>query len=81
MPESLHRRAMHRAAELLGGTEALAAVLEVNPHAVTRWIDGSLRISERVFLKVVDIVLEQQIKALHARPSAPAATESPDRPT
>lgn len=81
MPESLHRRAMHRAAELLGGAEALAGVLEVNPHAVTRWIDGSLRISERVFLKVVDIVLDQEIKALRAAAPAPAGTERPDRPT
>lgn len=81
MPESLHRRAMHRAAELLGGEEALAAVLEVNAHAVTRWIDGSLRISERVFLKVVDIVLDQEIKALRAAPPASAAGERPDRPS
>jgi DNA-binding transcriptional regulator YdaS (Cro superfamily) len=77
MPPSLHQLALHRAAELLGGPDALAAVLDVNPHVVTRWIDGTLRIPQRVFLKVVDIVLDQEIKALHAEPAAPDSRESP----
>jgi hypothetical protein len=79
MSSSLHQLALHRAAELLGGQQALAAVLEVNPHVVARWIDGTLRIPQRVFLRVVDILLDQDIRALHAKSPAPAATERPDR--
>jgi hypothetical protein len=79
MPSSLQQLALHRAAELLGGPDALAGALEVNPHVITRWLDGSLRIPQRVFLKVVDIVLDEEIKALHAAP--PAGIEPPDRRT
>jgi len=64
MPSTLHYLAMHRAVELLGGPDALAALLEVSPRVVNRWMNGTLDIPQRVFLRVVDIVLEKEICAL-----------------
>ena len=57
MHKGTHARALHHAAELLGGTSVLARRLGVFPAAVSGWIDGSDTPSEAVFLQVVEILL------------------------
>lgn len=81
MPSSLHYLAVQRAAELLGGPDALAASLEVSPRIVKRWMNGTLHIPQRVFLSIVDIVLEEKISALKRESGARPDSERPDSRT
>lgn len=46
-----------KAAEKLGGTNALAECLGVRPDALRQYIEGSLPVTEELYLKAVDIVL------------------------
>jgi DNA-binding transcriptional regulator YdaS (Cro superfamily) len=59
-------RALQRAAELLGGQEALALYLKVRPLGVKVWISGSASIPPDVFTKVVDLLAERSMKEIQA---------------
>lgn len=50
-------RALHRACELAGGVEQLAAALEVSARALARWMKGEEKTPQRVFLSAVDLIL------------------------
>jgi DNA-binding transcriptional regulator YdaS (Cro superfamily) len=56
----LHRRVLVRAANLIGGGEALAAFLHVPAAHVRMWIHGAAPVPTHVFLRCVDYVLDQQ---------------------
>ena len=72
--KTVHMRALRRAAQILGGVEALRAYLQVSMSQLTGWLYGETRVPDAVFLKVVDLLSEQQIAALRqAMPDQSAA--------
>lgn len=56
MADSVHARAMKRAADLIGGKSALRERLRVPMHDLERWMDGSEKPPMDAFLKAVDII-------------------------
>ena len=74
VPKEVHIRALRRAAQGLGGVEALRAYLQVSMSQLAGWLYGETRVPDAVFLKVVDLLSEQQIAALRqAMPDQSAA--------
>lgn len=60
MRHTVHTRALQRAAEILGGNEALCAYLEVPKRRLDLWMTGQMTLPGDVFLRVVDILLEHK---------------------
>jgi hypothetical protein len=56
---SVYSRAVQKAADLLGGRERLAKVLLVPIAEIEKWIADRARPPREVFLRVVDIVLDE----------------------
>lgn len=67
----IHSQALRRAAELLGGTQELCAYLQVPAEEMRRWIDGGDGPPAGIFLRVVDLIVEESAsrQAPSARPS------------
>ena len=65
---------LQRAAELVGGEEALARRLKVMPSHLALWLQGVVPPPLEIFLKAADIVSEHDIQQLASksdhRPSA-----------
>ena len=57
MATNVDARALHRAAELLGGTTHLRDYLHVPTADLLRWMDGSAAAPDSVFLKAVELVV------------------------
>jgi hypothetical protein len=76
---SVYTRVLHRACQIVGGVEPLAARLRVPIATLYRWLDGESDPPTSIFLKAVDIVLpawtgddEQLAQAVRAnRPKPP----------
>ena len=64
MPNTLHARALQRAAEVLGGMEPLRIYLRVPLLHLQSWMEGKSTPPDAVFLRVVDLL------AAEPRPSA-----------
>jgi hypothetical protein len=60
--EDTYRVALVRAAELVGGAKALCARLQVPMPTMTRWLAGFERPPMGVFLRVVDVLIEERDK-------------------
>lgn len=56
---ALYAACIQRAAQRLGGYDALAARLKVSAALLERWASSESGASEAVFLKIVDILLEE----------------------
>jgi hypothetical protein len=54
---TVYTRVLHRACQIVGGVEHLAARLRVPTVTLYRWLDGDGEPPTPVFLKAVDIVL------------------------
>jgi hypothetical protein len=54
---TVYTRVLHRACQIVGGVESLAARLRVPVPTVYRWLDGEAEPPSSIFLKAVDIVL------------------------
>jgi hypothetical protein len=54
---TVYTKVLHRACQIAGGVEKLAARLRVPPATLYRWLDGEAEPPTPVFLKAVDIVL------------------------
>lgn len=54
---TVYARTLHRACEVLGGTEALSRHLGVPASSLKRWIGGVEPPPTEVFLAAVDVVL------------------------
>ena len=54
--QSVYARALHRAADILGGKDKLRAALHVPMHSLEEWLEGHSEPPIEVFLKVVDIL-------------------------
>lgn len=55
---TLYARTLKRAAEVVGGTEALAVQLKVVPSHLAQWMDGAEPTPPEIFLKAVDLISE-----------------------
>ena len=58
MGSSVYSRALSRAAELLGGREKLANLLQVPAKELDRWMADQAKPPREVFLRVVDLILD-----------------------
>jgi DNA-binding transcriptional regulator YdaS (Cro superfamily) len=77
MRSTLHSRAVQRAADIAGGEAALAAYLNVSPVAVRAWISGVAEVPPEHFLKVVDIITDEEVtKATSPITDTPPASPS-----
>jgi hypothetical protein len=54
---TVYTRVLHRACQIAGGVESLAARLRVPAATLYRWLDGEAEPPTPVFLKAVDIVM------------------------
>ena len=54
---TVYTRVLHRACQIAGGVEPLAARLRVPIATLYRWLEGEAHPPASVFLKAVDIVL------------------------
>ena len=61
MGASVYSRAIQKAADLLGGRDRLAKVLLVPAAQIDAWIADKAKPPREVFLRVVDIVLDEGI--------------------
>jgi hypothetical protein len=69
---SVYSRALAKAAELVGGRDRLAKVLQVPAAEIELWIAEGAKPPREVFLRVVDIILDET--------SAPAADDGEPAP-
>ena len=61
---TVYSRALARAAEILGGSEALGAHLQVHSAQVEVWMSGLEAPPQHIFLKVVDLLSERNLTEL-----------------
>jgi hypothetical protein len=54
---TIYTRVLHRACQMVGGVEILAARLRVPSPTLYRWLEGEAEPPTPIFLKAVDIVL------------------------
>jgi hypothetical protein len=59
MAETVHVRALHKAANLLGGTAELRHYLRAPAEDLVRWMNGQATPPTQVFLKVVDLFISR----------------------
>ncbi len=67
LSQTVHTRALHRAAELLGGKDALGVYLGVTPVKLGIWMRGSIAPPGDVFLRVVDLLLEHEVTSVRQK--------------
>lgn len=72
---SVYSRAVRKAAEMVGGREELARTLQVAPADVEKWILGEKKPPRELFLRVVDLLIEDSA-ASDAAPEPPAGREA-----
>ena len=59
MSSSVHRRALQRAAQLVGGRQALADTLRLARPDIDAWIADERRPDMAVLLRVVELILDK----------------------
>jgi hypothetical protein len=62
--KTVYVRALRRAAQSLGGVEALRAHLQVSMSQLAGWLHGEAPPPETVFLKVVDLLADEELTAI-----------------
>jgi len=60
-PNPLYAACVLRAAALKGGFEELAAALGVQPASLKRWAEGVGAPPDAIFLKIVDVLLDDGV--------------------
>lgn len=60
----VHVRTLRRAAEIVGGEQPLALRLKVTPSHLSLWLGGLAEPPGDIFLRAVDLVLEEDISSL-----------------
>jgi DNA-binding transcriptional regulator YdaS (Cro superfamily) len=61
---TVYSRALLRAAEILGGNDALAAHLGVTPMQLSLWMNSHEVPPQHIFLKAVDVLAESNLTEL-----------------
>ena len=59
MSFSVYSRALSRAADLVGGRDKLAEVLQVPTTDLDKWIADQAKPPREVFLRIVDLILDE----------------------
>jgi hypothetical protein len=78
--DPLYAECIRRAAQLLGGYAALGARLGRSPQVLERWARGEGDAGEAVFLRIVDILLDESIRAVPPQPGdSTSPTQDPRR--
>jgi hypothetical protein len=62
--KTVYMSALRRAAQSLGSVEALRAHLQVPMSQLAGWLHGEAPPPEAVFLKVVDLLAEEELTAI-----------------
>jgi hypothetical protein len=73
MADTLYTRALIRAAEIQGSTQALASLLRVPENTLLRWMAGRAQMPLAGFLKVIEIISADERKQAPDRQSVPAS--------
>jgi DNA-binding transcriptional regulator YdaS (Cro superfamily) len=60
MADTLYTRALVRAAEIQGSTQALASLLRVPENTLLRWMSGRAQMPLQAFLKVIEVVAQYE---------------------
>lgn len=60
MPTPLARRALRKAARILGGEDRLRAMLDAPPGAFLRWMAGDEEVPEPVFRELLDFLSDME---------------------
>jgi hypothetical protein len=68
--DPLYAECIRRAAEILGGYAALGKRLGRSPKVLERWARGEGDAGEMIFLQIVDILLEETVRAVSSQPGA-----------
>jgi hypothetical protein len=63
MSFSVYSRALSRAAELLGGRDKLAKILQVPTAELDKWISDKAKPPREIFLRVVDLIIDESAQA------------------
>lgn len=61
MHHEIHKRALKRAAEILGGDEQLRLHLGATEGDFASW-DGARELPRKIFLRLVDIITEEEVR-------------------
>jgi len=62
--QTVEKRALERAVEIVGSPESLARRLDVSSDRLDYWLSGLLPIPPEVFAAVADLLLEQDLAEL-----------------
>ena len=60
MAKSFQRRALRKAARILGGETRLREMLDAPPGAFVRWLEGVEAMPEPAFLMVIDFLADME---------------------
>ena len=63
---TVHVRALERAADMRGGIPELAAELGIPPTTLILMMDGSIGVPSEIFVKVVDIIIKADLSSVGA---------------
>ena len=82
MGNSVYSRALSRAAELLGGKDKLAQVLQVPPADIEQWIADRSKPPREIFLRIIDLILDETAQAGDGdAPEPPPSRDAAGSPT
>ena len=65
MLHNIHRRALQRAATIIGGNEELRAHLGVSAAGFSSWPDKR-ELPREIFLRLVDIITEEEVRTVQS---------------
>jgi DNA-binding transcriptional regulator YdaS (Cro superfamily) len=63
----MHAATLKRAAEILGGIDALRAHLGVSHTRLAAWLRGNVRPPSDKFLRAVDVIVEHEVRRIGRR--------------
>ena len=66
MHHDIHKRALKRAAEILGGEEQLRLHLGVTEGDFLTW-NGARELPRNIFLRLVDIITDEEVRQVQRR--------------
>ena len=75
---TVYSRALQKAAELVGGREKLAELLRVPKADIDRWIADQAKPPREIFLRIVDLILDETTPAESDPQDPPPSREASD---
>lgn len=76
---SVYSRALKKAAELLGGREQLAQVLQIPAEQIDKWIADQGKPPREVFLRIVDLILDESRSGADSPENGDSQEQPPPR--